>query len=128
MTSVLLVEDDEAIREMMTRLLTWKGYQVTCVGNGRAGVEQAEQDLPDVILMDISLPEMDGWEATRHLKASAATRAIPIIALTAHAMVGDRQKCLAAGCDDYMAKPVNVLQLVAKIDTLIKDRQPTPES
>jgi CheY-like chemotaxis protein len=119
-TKILLVEDNEMNRDMLSRRLQRKGYEVVIAEDGRQGVELAEKEAPDVILMDMSLPVVDGWDAARQLKASAATRGIPIIALTAHAMSGDREKALDAGCDDYDTKPVDFARLVVKIETLVK--------
>lgn len=116
MTKILLVEDNEMNRDMLGRRLQRRGYEVLIAVDGEEGVSMAERDAPDLILMDMSLPGIDGWEATRRLKASSATRPIPIIALTAHAMSGDREKALEAGCDDYDTKPVEFDRLLAKIE------------
>ena len=112
---VLLVEDNEMNRDMLSRRLTRKGYEVVIAVNGQEGVEKAASERPDLILMDMSLPVLDGYDATRQLKAEDGTRGIPVIALTAHAMTGDREKCLSAGCDDYDTKPVNFKRLLEKI-------------
>ena len=117
MAKILLVEDNEMNRDMLSRRLQRKGYQVTIATDGQQGVEMATADLPALILMDMSLPVLDGWEATRQLKAADATKSIPIIGLTAHAMAGDREKCLAAGCDDYDTKPIELTRLLEKIAT-----------
>ncbi|MGH7122939.1 MAG: response regulator, partial [Stellaceae bacterium] len=101
MTKILLVEDNEMNRDMLSRRLTRNGYEVAIAIDGQQGVEMAASEAPDIILMDMSLPVIDGWEATRQVKAAPATRAIPVIALTAHAMAGDREKAIQAGCDDY---------------------------
>ena len=123
MTKVLVVEDNEVNQQVIARLLRFRGFEVLVVGDGAAGVSAAASELPDVILMDMSLPGMDGWEATRQIKAQPATQAIPVIALTAHAMVGDREQALAAGCDDYDVKPVKIDRLVEKIETqLVRSR------
>jgi CheY-like chemotaxis protein len=114
---ILLVEDDEMNRDMLSRRLELHGYLVIQAFDGREGLERALTDSPDLILMDLSLPEMDGWEVTRRLKADEATRPIPVIALTAHAMVGVRAEVLRAGCDDYDTKPVELRRLLAKIET-----------
>ncbi len=114
MPKLLLVEDNQAIQEMLGRFLRWKGYEVLSATTGLAGVALASAEQPDIILMDISLPELDGWEATRRIRATGAT--MPIIALTAHALGGDRQACLDAGCSDYMTKPVDLLHLVTKLE------------
>ncbi len=119
MVKILLVEDNEMNRDMLSRRLIHKGYQVVMAVDGQDGVEQAQRTAPDLILMDMSLPVIDGWEATRQLKSAADTQPIPIIALTAHAMSGDREKALAAGCDDYDTKPIDLPQLLAKIEALL---------
>ena len=119
MAKVLLVEDNEMNRDMLSRRLTRKGYEVVVGEDGEAGVEMATSENPDIILMDMSLPVIDGWEATRRIKADAQTSAIPIIALTAHAMASDREKAMAAGCDDYDTKPVELARLLEKIEKLL---------
>lgn len=119
MARILLVEDNEMNRDMLSRRLARRGHDVAIAVNGAEGIKKAKAELPDVILMDMSLPEIDGWEATRRLKAEDATRAIPVLALTAHAMQGDRDKALKAGCDDYDTKPVDIKRLTAKIDALL---------
>src|SRR6476619_2984051 len=108
MPKILLVEDNEMNRDMLSRRLLRKGYEVVLAVDGQSGVEMARTQAPDLILIDMSLPVLDGWEATRRLKAVAATKHIPVIALTAHAMSGDREKALEAGCDDYDTKPVEL--------------------
>lgn len=118
MTSILLVEDNEMNRDMLGRRLERKGYEVIMATDGKEGVEIAAHNQPDLILMDMSLPVMDGWEATRLIKAHMQTGHIPIIALTAHAMSGDREKALDAGCDDYDTKPINIDRLMEKISRL----------
>jgi CheY-like chemotaxis protein len=115
MARILLVEDNEMNRDMLSRRLMKKGFEVVMAVDGKQGVEMAGSEGPDLILLDMSLPVMDGWEAARHLKASDATTDIPIIALTAHAMAGDREKCLEAGCEDYDTKPVEFKRLLGKI-------------
>ncbi|MGA9756204.1 MAG: response regulator [Desulfobaccales bacterium] len=115
MSKILLVEDNEMNRDMLSRRLLKKGYELVMAMDGEQAVEMAGTEAPDLILMDISLPGLDGWEATRRLKAMPETQSIPIIALTAHAMAGDREKCLAAGCDDYDTKPVEFKRLLEKI-------------
>ncbi|HIK18048.1 MAG TPA: response regulator [Leptolyngbyaceae cyanobacterium M33_DOE_097] len=119
MTTILLVEDNEMNRDMLSRRLERKGFEVLIAVDGGQGVELAIAQTPDLILMDMSLPIMDGWEATRRLKAQPETQTIPIIALTAHAMAGDRERCLEAGCDDYDTKPVEFPRLMSKIQTLL---------
>lgn len=119
MTKILLVEDNEMNRDMLSRRLARKGYQVVLAVDGLNGVEMAAAHAPDLVLMDMSLPVLDGWEATRRLKAAPATRHIPVIALTAHAMAGDRAKALEAGCDDYDTKPIELPRLLDKIAALL---------
>ena len=119
MTTILIVEDNEMNRDMLSRRLARKGYEVLIAVDGVSGVDVARSATPDLILMDMSLPVMDGWEATRRMKADEALRDIPIIALTAHAMANDRDKALAAGCDDYDTKPIELPRLLAKIDALL---------
>jgi two-component system cell cycle response regulator DivK len=121
MPKILLVEDNEMNRDMLTRRLERRGFQVVSAVDGRAGVAMGEKEAPDLILMDMSLPDLDGWEATRLLKSSSQTRSIPIIALTAHAMSGDRERAIEAGCDDYDTKPVELGRLLEKIDSLIRN-------
>lgn len=118
MPKILLVEDNEMNRDMLSRRLERRGYQVVLAVDGGEGVAMAQSEAPDLILMDMSLPVVDGWEATRRLKAAPETRGIPIIALTAHAMAGDREKALEAGCDDYDTKPTDLPRLLAKIEAL----------
>ena len=119
MSKILLVEDNEMNRDMLTRRLERKGFEVVIAVNGQAGVDMASSASPDIILMDLSLPVMDGWEATRRLKADSATQSIPVIALTAHALSGDEVKAREAGCDDYDTKPVNLNRLLEKIGNLL---------
>jgi len=116
---ILLVEDNEMNRDMLSRRLERRGFEVVIAVDGAAGVELARERRPDLVLMDIGLPVMDGYAATRALKADPATRVIPVIALTASAMVGDREKCFAAGCDDYDTKPVELSRLLGKIEALL---------
>ncbi len=123
MPKVLLVEDNEESREGLSRHLRRKGYETLTAVDGRQGVELARAEAPDLILMDMSLPVLDGWEATRQLKAAPQTRGIPVIALTAHAMAGDREKALEAGCDDYDTKPVEFARLLAKMQALLERGQ-----
>jgi two-component system cell cycle response regulator DivK len=119
MAKILLVEDNEMNRDMLSRRLQRKGHEVTMAVDGREGVEMARAGAYDIILMDMSLPEIDGWAATRLLRGAPATERVPIIALTAHAMAGDREKAIEAGCDDYDTKPIELPRLLAKIDTLL---------
>jgi CheY-like chemotaxis protein len=119
MARILLVEDNEMNRDMLSRRLCKRGHDVVIAVDGQHGVDLAQSENPDIILLDMSLPVMDGWEAARLLKGHDATASIPIIALTAHAMAGDREKCLAAGCDDYDTKPVEFKRLLGKIDGLL---------
>ncbi len=119
MSKILLVEDNEMNRDMLSRRLIRKGYEVVVAVDGQAGVDMAASDRPDIILMDMSLPVIDGWEATRRIKASPATSGVPVIALTAHAMATDREKALEAGCDDYDTKPIDLQRLLGKIEDLI---------
>lgn len=120
MPRILLVEDNETNRDMLTRRLSRRGYEVVIATDGLEGVDRAASEMPDLILMDMSLPRIDGWEATQRIKAALATRKIPVIALTAHAMAGDREKAIAAGCDDYDSKPVEIERLVGKIQALLE--------
>jgi two-component system cell cycle response regulator DivK len=119
MTKVLLVEDNEMNRDMLSRRLIRRGFQVVFAMDGQQGIDLAHSERPDVILMDMSLPIIDGWEASRRLKADDATRSVPVIGLTAHAMSGDREKAIEAGCDDYDTKPVELDRLIGKIERLL---------
>jgi CheY-like chemotaxis protein len=119
MPKILLVEDNEMNRDMLSRRLLKAGFEMVMAVDGEQAIDLARSEAPDLILMDISLPGLDGWEATRRLKAMPETRAIPIIALTAHAMAGDREKSLAAGCNDYDTKPIDFRRLVEKIQGLL---------
>ena len=121
MPKILLVEDNEMNRDMLSRRLKRRGYEVLIAVDGVKGVEMTSLEIPDLILMDMSLPVMDGWEATKNIKADPATKSIPVIALTAHAMSGDRQKALEAGCDDYDTKPIDLSRLLSKIQTFLGD-------
>ena len=120
MAKILLVEDNEMNRDMLSRRLERKGYTVTLALDGAEGLQKARAEAPDLILMDMSLPVMDGWEATRQLKADEATRRIPIIALTAHAMSSDEEKARAAGCDDFDTKPIELPRLLGKIEAQLQ--------
>ncbi|MCB1865001.1 MAG: response regulator [Chromatiales bacterium] len=119
MAKILLVEDNEMNRDMLSRRLERKGHEVVMAVDGQQGIDLAQSIAPDVVLMDMSLPVVDGWEATRRLRADPATAGLRIIALTAHAMAEDREKALAAGCDDYDTKPIELKRLLEKIDKLI---------
>lgn len=119
MATILLVEDDEMNRDMLSRRLMKRGYDVVIAVDGAQGVERARADIPDLILMDMSLPVLDGWDATRQIKADPAMKDIPVIALTAHAMAGDEEKARAAGCDEFDTKPVELARLLGKIEVLL---------
>jgi two-component system, cell cycle response regulator DivK len=119
MAKILLVEDDEMNRDMLARRLERRGYQVVIAVDDGQGLRLAQSEAPDLILMDMSLPGLDGWQATRQLKAAPTTQAIPILALTAHAMAGDREKAIEAGCDDYDTKPIEFARLLGKIQGLL---------
>ena len=121
MPKILLIEDNEMNRDMLSRRLQRKGYEVLIAIDGAQGVAMAAAETPDLILMDMSLPVIDGWEATRRLKASSHTGSIPVIGLSAHAMAGDREKALQAGCDDYDTKPVEFARLQAKIQSALSE-------
>ncbi len=123
MPKLLLVEDNEDNRDMLSRRLVRKGYEVSIAVDGAEGIVKARDENPDLILMDMSLPIIDGWEATRQVKADPRTAATPVIALTAHAMAGDREKAVAAGCDDYDTKPVDLPRLLGKIEALLAKRE-----
>ena len=120
MAKILLVEDNEMNRDMLSRRLVRNGHDVSIAIDGQQGVDMALSERPDIILMDMSLPVIDGWEATRRIKANDATRRVPVIALTAHAMAGDREKAMEVGCDDYDTKPVEMARLLEKIAALLK--------
>ena len=119
MTRLLLVEDNEMNRDMLSRRLQKRGYEVVLAVDGEQGVAKAQSEAPELILMDMSLPGIDGWEATRRIKAEAQTKDIPVIALTAHALNSDRDSALAAGCDDFDTKPVEFTRLLTKIENLL---------
>jgi len=119
MAKILYIEDNEDNLYMLSNRLSRRGYEVVAARDGESGVAMATSDMPALILMDLSLPGIDGWEATRRLKSAAATRHIPVIALSAHSMAGDREKALAAGCDDYDTKPVDLPRLLGKITALL---------
>ena len=122
MLRILLVEDNDMNRDMLSRRLVRNGYQVLLAMDGQQGVDMALSEHPDLILMDMSLPVIDGWEATRRIKANDATRRIPVIALTAHAMAGEREKAMEVGCDDYDTKPIEISRLVGKMAALLKPK------
>ncbi|WP_239613609.1 response regulator [Cohnella mopanensis] len=123
MHTVLLVEDNELNRDMLSRRLIRKGYRILVAEDGQQGVELAIAQRPDLILMDLSLPVMDGWEATRLLKSSSETDGIPIIALTAHAMAGDKEKAFQAGCDDFDTKPIELSRLLEKMESALANKK-----
>jgi two-component system cell cycle response regulator DivK len=125
MPKILLVEDNEMNRDMLSRRLQKRGYDVVLAEDGQQGVSLAQSEAPVLILMDMSLPVLDGWEATRQLKAAPATRSIPVIALTAHAMAGDRERALEAGADDFDTKPIELTRLLEKIEALLA-KKPAP--
>ncbi len=120
MSKILIVEDNEMLQEILSERLSFRGYEVVIASDGEKALNAAGKEKPDLILMDMSLPILDGWEATRRLKADLNTQHIPVIALTAHALSGDREKSLAAGCDDYEAKPVNFSRLLKKMRTFLE--------
>jgi two-component system, cell cycle response regulator DivK len=124
MAKVLLIEDNEMNRDMLSRRLIRRGFQVVFAMDGQQGIDLARSERPDIILMDMSLPVIDGWEATRRVKADDATRTVPVIGLTAHAMAGDREKAIEAGCDDYNTKPVELDRLIGKIERLLGTAKP----
>jgi CheY-like chemotaxis protein len=123
---ILLVEDNEMNRDMLSRRLAKRGYAVVMAVDGAEGVTMARSESPDLVLMDMGLPVMDGWTATRHIKADPATAQIPVLALTAEAMEGDREKCLSAGCDEYDTKPVDLERLIGKMEALLAGSKPLP--
>jgi len=120
MPKILVVEDNEENRDSLSRRLQRRGYDVVIANDGKEGVAQAQSEKPDLILMDLNMPELDGWEATRQIKAASETRAIPVIAMTAHALSGDHETALAAGCDEYHTKPVDFPRLLGQIETILK--------
>lgn len=121
MPKILIVEDNEENRDVLSRRLERRGYSVIIAVDGRVGIAMAQEEQPDVILMDLNLPDIDGWEATKTLKVSPGTASIPVIALTAHAVVGDERRALQAGCDDYHGKPVDFTRLLNQIEALLKN-------
>jgi two-component system, cell cycle response regulator DivK len=122
MPKILLIEDNEQNRDALARRLQRRGYDVIMAADGQQGIAMAQSDLPDLILMDLNLPDVDGWEATRIIKETPKTQAIPIMAMTAHAIAGDQERALQAGCDDYHAKPVEFPRLLEQIEALLKKR------
>jgi len=126
MVKVLLIEDNEMNRDMLSRRLMKRGYGVAMAIDGRQGVDMAVSEKPDIILLDMSLPVVDGWEAAKQIKASDASKAVPLIALTAHAMAADRERAMSAGCDDFDTKPVELPRLLGKMETLLKAKGIAP--
>ncbi len=126
MVKVLLVEDNEMNRDMLSRRLTKRGYEVIMAIDGQQGVDMAVSEKPDIILLDMSLPVVDGWEAAQQIKANEASKGVPLIALTAHAMASDRERALSAGCDDFDTKPVELPRLLGKMEALLTARGITP--
>jgi CheY-like chemotaxis protein len=124
MAKLLLVEDNEMNRDMLSRRLIRRGYEVAIAIDGAQGVEMARTETPDLVLMDLSLPVIDGWEATRRIKAAQETKHLPVIGLTAHAMAGDREKAIEAGCDDYDTKPIELERLLQKVEALLQGKVP----
>ena len=121
MPKILIVEDNELSRDMLSRRLRRKGFEVLVATDGQEGIAMAQRELPDLVLMDLSLPDLDGWEATRRLKKDVTTQHIPVIALTAHAMSGDREKAIDAGCDEYDTKPIDLRRLLSKMVRFVDD-------
>ena len=128
MPKILIVEDNEENRDVLARRLERSGYSVLVAVDGQAGITMAQDEHPDVILMDLNLPDVDGWEATKRIKANPQTASIPVIALTAHAVVGDEQRALQAGCNDYHSKPVEFTRLLGQIEALLKSADPTKDA
>jgi CheY-like chemotaxis protein len=124
MPKILIVEDNEDNRDSLTRRLQRRGFEIVTASDGKAGLAMAQSEKPDLVLMDMNMPELDGWEATRQLKAAPATRNLPVVALTAHAMSGDRARALEAGCADYHTKPVEFPKLLAQIEALLQNKAP----
>jgi two-component system cell cycle response regulator DivK len=124
MPKILIVEDNEENRDALSRRLQRRGFEIVIAPDGKAGVALAQAEKPDLVLMDMNMPELDGWEATRQIKAALDTRALPVIALTAHAMSGDRDRALEAGCADYHTKPVDFPKLLAQIEALLVNKNP----
>ena len=126
MTNVLLIEDNEMNRDMLSRRLTKRGYTVAMAIDGQQGIDMAVSEKPDIILLDMSLPVVDGWDAAKQIKANPASAGVPLIALTAHAMASDKERALSAGCDDFDTKPVELPRLLAKMETLLKAKGIAP--
>jgi two-component system cell cycle response regulator DivK len=124
MPKILVVEDNEENRDSLSRRLQRRGFEVLMANDGRIGVEMAKAEKPDLILMDMNMPEVDGWEATKQIKAFPAMAQVPVIALTAHAMTGDRERAIAAGCTDYHAKPIEFAKLVLQIESILQGKGP----
>ena len=122
MPRILVVEDNEENRDALVRRLQRRGFDVLTAADGKAGVEKTKSEKPELVLMDMNMPELDGWEATRQIKADAATQAVPVIAITAHAMQGDRERALAAGCSDYHTKPVEFPKLLGQIESILQNK------
>jgi two-component system cell cycle response regulator DivK len=122
MPKILIVEDNEENQDSMSRRLQRRGFEVLMAGDGNAGVAMAQSEKPDLVLMDMNMPELDGWEATRQIKTAAETQDLPVIALTAHAMSGDRERAIAVGCADYHTKPVDFPKLLAQIEAILQNR------
>src|SRR5690349_8941805 len=127
MSKILIVEDNEVNRDMLSRRLVRRGYEVICAVDGQQGIAMAHDECPDLILMDMSLPVLDGWEATRKLKSTPETQTIPVIALTAHALMSDREQAFEAGCDDYETKPIDFPRLLDKVTARIGPGSTTPQ-
>jgi two-component system, cell cycle response regulator DivK len=122
MPKILIVEDNEENRDSLSRRLQRRGFEVVTAADGKVGVAMAQSEKPDLVLMDLNMPEVDGWEATRQVKAAEATRSVPVLALTAHALAGDRERALEAGCTDYHTKPVDFPKLLAQIEAILHNR------
>jgi two-component system, cell cycle response regulator DivK len=128
MPKILIVEDNEENRESLSRRLQRRGYAIVTAADGNAGLAMALSEKPDLILMDLNMPDLDGWEATRQIKANDEMRDVAVLALTAHALAGDRERAVAAGCADYHTKPIDFPKLLGQIETLLQNRGPTPPS
>jgi two-component system, cell cycle response regulator DivK len=126
MPKILIVEDNEENRDALSRRLQRRGFEIVMAADGKAGVAMAQTEKPDLVLMDMNMPELDGWEATRQIRAAPETQTLPVIALTAHAMSGDRDRALEAGCADYHTKPVDFPKLLTQIEALLLNKNNTP--